>query len=396
MIAEIANLAIDGAPQDDLVPDVIEIEVQEDTTAADVFRVRLQLTVLPDGTWNYIDDERFSVWNRVSVEAGYPDDSAAIIDGYITHVDVSIGGDGDSHLEISGMDMSAMMDLDEKQLAWANKKDHEIAQEIFRTYGLSCDVEDTVFPSSDSIVTVMQAETDVRFLRRLAARNGFECYVRGGTGFFRSPNLQDPPQKLLATEFGGQTNLTSLSLRVDGSRVTDVALQRIDPMKKQVDNEQLSDSPLRRLGRQTLASLRSSVPAGGALAKHQPAASIAEMKARLRGAYQGANQFVAIDGEIDSRSYQHVLRAGKLVTVKGAGERFSGMYYVTRVRHHFTTDGYVQRFEGWRNALGLTGSEEFGESSLPEAVSSGVGGASVASGNRVLPLRQSSTTRPGG
>jgi hypothetical protein len=201
---------------------------------------------------------------------------------------------------------------------------------------------------------------------------------------------------LLAIEFDGQTTLSSLSVRVDGSRVTVVALQRIDPLNKQVDNEQLTDSPLRRLGRQTLASLRASVPVGGALVKHQPAASTAEMKARLRGAHQGASQFVEIGGEIDSRSYQHVLRAGKLVTVKGAGERFSGLCYVTRVRHHFTTDGYMQRFEGWRNALGLTGNETFEESSLPEAVASGVGGASVASGNRVLPLRQSSATRPGG
>jgi phage protein D len=247
----------------------------------------------------------------------------------------------------------------------------------------------------DTVVTVLQSETDMRFLRRLAARNGFECYVKGSKGFFRSSNLQDPPQKTLAIEFGEETNLARLNIRMDGTPVTSVELQRVDPMEKQVDNEQLTDTPLRKLGLQTLASLASAVPASRALVKEQIAASTEEMKARLNGAHRGADQFVAIDGEIDSRSYESVLRAKKLVTVKGAGERFSGLYYVTRVKHHFTTEGYVQRFEGWRNGTGLTGDEEFGASLLPVAVPAGLGGASVPGGNRVLPAQQSGTTLPG-
>ena len=201
MITEVVNLAIDGAAQNELNADILEIAVEEDVTGADVFRVRIALATSSDGSWNYLDDERFRIWKRVSIEAGYPDRTETIMDGYVTHVEVKFDPEGDSYLEISGMDASVLLDLEEKQLAWANKKDHEIAQTIFGSYGLSYEVEDTVSQHAEAVSTILQTETDIRFLRRLAARNGFECYVRGGTGYFSGPDLTSPPQKLLAVEF---------------------------------------------------------------------------------------------------------------------------------------------------------------------------------------------------
>jgi phage protein D len=176
MITEVANLSINGQPQDDLVSDIVQIEVQEDVAAADVFRVRLALTPDRDGGWSHVDDDRFALWNRVALEAGYPEDTETLIDGYITHLDVCFSDeDGGAYLEISGMDPSALLDLEEKQRAWINKKDSEIAQEIFLAYGLSYEVEDTVVRVPEDDAAVLQTESDMRFLRRLAARNGFEC-----------------------------------------------------------------------------------------------------------------------------------------------------------------------------------------------------------------------------
>ena len=39
------------------------------------------------------------------------------------------------------------------------------------------------------------------------------------------------------------------------------------------------------------------------------------------------------------------------MTIKGVGETYSGIYYVTHVTHVFTADGYTQRFSVKRNAL---------------------------------------------
>ena len=49
------------------------------------------------------------------------------------------------------------------------------------------------------------------------------------------------------------------------------------------------------------------------------------------------------------------------IYVRGAGQQFSGIYYVDRVLHTFTGNGYVQKFSMRRNALGLAGQENFTE-----------------------------------
>jgi phage protein D len=392
MIAEVVRVSIDGRAQDVLVPDIVHIEVEEDLEQATAFRLQLAITTRSDGSWTYVDDPLFRVWRRFALEAGYPDATEMLVDGYVTHVELMIGAEGEPYLELSGMDLSAKMDLAEKQLAWPNKKDHQIAQEIFQSHNLSFEVEDTVAAQGEALATVLQNETDIRFLRRLAARNGFECHVRGSTGYFRSPNLQEPPQKTLAIEFGRETNLAEIRIRVDGTPATIAEIRRVDPVAKQVEREILHASPRRALGAQPLAELRRGLPDGQRLLRRELAASPAEMRGRLRQAYEGASRFVTAEGEIDGRVYRAVLRARRLVTIKGIGETYSGLYYVTRVRHSFTVEGYAQQFEAYRNGLGLTGDERFAAAALPFAIAPVLAGASGPSGDRVLPARLAGPT----
>jgi phage protein D len=390
MITEVANISINDKSQDDLVPDILEIEVEEDVDKADVFRVRLALTLQLNGTWSYIDEDRFTLWNKLSIVIGYPSATEKIIDGYITHVDVSLSNDEDqAYIEVSGMDGSCLMDVQEKQLAWANKKDSEIAQQIFSNYGLSYDVEDSVAQHKESVSTIMQSETDIRFLKKLAARNGFECFVQGAIGYFRSPKLQDPAQNVLAIAFGGDTNLASLYVKVDGTPPTHVEIKRIDPFEKQIDTKPLTDSPLRTLGAQSLGSIRHSKADGYQLVKHQISSSTQEMTSRLRKAYEPASQFVGLEGEIDSRTYGKVLRAKKTVAVKGAGANFSGLYYVTRVKHLLNLETYTQNFSAIRNGIGLTGQEDFSSKPALQAISAASIGAGAGAASSVVPAQTS-------
>jgi hypothetical protein len=393
VIAEVANILIDGVQQDELVPDVIEIEAEEHVSSADVFRLRLSLHLRDDGSWTGLDDDRFQVWRRVTLRAGYPGRVGTIFDGYITHVHVDCGHERDPYLEVSGMDATAVMDLDEKQLAWANKRDDEIARAIFASYGLSAEVESSVTPHVEGTSTIMQAETDIRFLRRLARRNGFECFVQGATGVFRSPDMRQLPQPPLAVEFGGETNVSEIRISVDGTPATAPEIRRIDPLAKRVEIRRLTASPRRPLGSRSLAALRSTFPEGRVFLRGQSSADAVEMTGRLRQAYQPATEFVSAEGEIDSRLYRHVLRAKRLVTIKGLGRTFSGLYYVTRVRHSFTVDGYTQRFEAYRNGLGLLGIENFEKAGLEEALLAGAGHAARGAGNRILPVLQTSSTQ---
>jgi len=389
MIEEIASLSLDGQRQDDLVADLLELEVEEDIASADVFRARIALTTQRDGSWTYLDDERFRVWKRLAIEAGYSGATDTLIDGYVTHVEVKLLPDGDSYLELSGLDASAVLDLEQKERAWPNKADHEIAREIFQAHGLSSVVEDTVARPQEAQATTLQSDTDMRFLRALAARNGFECYVRGGLGYFRSPNLTEPPQGPLALALGDDATLVSLDFSVDGTPVTHVELRRIDPFEKREEIETLTASPRRALARTSLASLRGNLPDARSLLRRAPPSTRQAMKGRALAAYAGADGFVHAQGEIDSRAFGAVLRAKRLVTLRGAGRTYSGHFYVTKVRHAFTVDGYTQHFEACRNGLGVTGTEDF-RSAARAAVAAGA--ANLALGNRVLPDRQTSTT----
>jgi hypothetical protein len=56
--------------------------------------------------------------------------------------------------------------------------------------------------------------------------------------------------------------------------------------------------------------------------------------------------------EVDGALYGHVLRPGQLVGVDGTGSRYGGTYYVDKVTHRFTKEGYRQQLELMRNATG--------------------------------------------
>jgi phage protein D len=355
VIKEIVRLSIDGEPRDDLVPDLVSLDVSEDVDQADVFALRLSVVAGARGAWRHIDDEELRPWRRITVEAGYPGAVETLVDGFATHSEVMLAGDREPYLELSGMDATAAMDLEEKQAAWPDKADHEIAREIFQGYGLDPDVEDTKVTHRVAVSTILQTESDIRFLRRLAARNAFECTVRAGTGVFRAPNLTDPPQKALVLAAGGEANLADLTLRVDGTPAGVAEIRRVDPIEKREDSRQLASTPRRRMGATDLPALRGRLPAGRTLLRRQVSASTAEMESRLRAAYEGADRFVTASGEVDSRAYRAVLRAGRLVTVRGAGRTYNGLYYVTRVHHSFRVEGYTQRFTAYRNGIGPGG-----------------------------------------
>jgi phage protein D len=393
MIRELVTLEVNGQRHDDLRADIAEVEVEEWVDAADVFRVRL--SVRGDGVWRYLDDNRLALWNRLALRVGYPDNQDDLIDGYITHVDISLSGSGahESFLDLTGMDRSAVMDLEDKQRAWPNKRDSDIAQDIFAAYGLRWEIEDTELVHDEAHATIVQSESDVRFLQRLAARNGFECFVKGGRGFFRTANLEQPPQKLLqfaGPANAGAANLISLHLAVDGTPPTRLAIRRIDPFEKTEDQDKLAELAERPLGKRTLDALRTGVRPGSRLLRGQPVISKQELRARLRAGYQAASAFVVASGDIDGRSYGAVLRAKRLVTIKSASATYSGNYYVTRVRHTLTADAYVQSFDARRNAIGVLGTESFAPPPVRAPLSPARPGAETA-GNRLIPAQRRQT-----
>ena len=64
------RVEIDGTEVDDLYSDLVSLDVELDDQLAAMFRITVTLLPRPDGSWPYLDDDRFSLWRRVVVTAG--------------------------------------------------------------------------------------------------------------------------------------------------------------------------------------------------------------------------------------------------------------------------------------------------------------------------------------
>ena len=355
------KIEFEGSEIQEVYDDLVSLEVELDEELAGMFRLDLTLLLNADGTWTHVDDKRLTIWKHVVISAGLDDDVQPLLKGYITHVRPAFGaGLDDSHLEIWGMDASVLMDREDKLKNWPSKKDSDIAKEIFDDHRLTPQIEDTVIVHDEQVSTIIQRETDIQFLKRLALRNGYECYVDGDTGYFRTPQLSATTQPVLAVQFGDDTNVNRFRIEVNALATANVAMFQVDRSNKEVLDAASTPGSQQALGASAADSYLSAgmtpgvVYVGQAVTTGNP-----EMSALCQGLYNAGEWFVVGEGEVAANEYGSILKPRAPVTIKGIGETYSGIYYVTHVDHVFNADGYVQRFRVKRNGLMPTGAEDF-------------------------------------
>jgi phage protein D len=349
------RVEFDGSEIKDLYQDLISLEVELDDRLAAMFRLTVALPPRPDGTWPYLDDDRLTLWRKVVVTAGLEDDARRLISGYITHLRPSFGaGLHDCRLEVWGMDASVLMDRADRLRAWPNKRDSDIATEVFGQYGLTPRVTRTDVVHDEEVSTIVQRESDIRLLRRLALRNGFDCYVDGDVGHFGPPATDASPQPVLAVHFGPETNLSALTLQAHALTPTEVSMNQLDRFSGDLLEARAKPGHRTALGARRITDRPGVVHVGQVVTT-----GAQEMTALCQSLQDEAEWFVTGEGEVMANRYGAVLLPRGTVTIKGIGESHSGVYYVTHVTHRFTADGYAQTFKIRRNGLKLTGKEQF-------------------------------------
>jgi phage protein D len=243
--------------------------------------------------------------------------------------------------------------------AWPSYSDSDIASEIFSSYGLTPQVEDTNVVHDEQVSTIIQRETDIQFLKRLALRNGFECFVDGDTGYFQSPQLDADSQPVL-TAVGDDANVNRIQFEVNALATADVAMTQVDHDTKGVLDSSSTAGEQKSYGTQSADSfLGPNMPSGLVHVGKVVTTGNTEMDALTQGLFNEGEWFVTGEGEVAANDYGNVLMPRAPVTIKGIGKTFSGVYYVTHVTHIFNSDGYTQRFRIKRNGLMPTGSEVF-------------------------------------
>jgi phage protein D len=378
-----------AAVDEDFYGDVVSLTVDERADTATVARIRLLTALTANGTWRWFDDDRLSVWTPAAVKVGFagpggsgPAGSSAeglqpVFDGYVTSVNAVLTGNPDNdHVEVTALDTGVLMSLEEKVVRWPDMSDGDIVTQVVSGYGVDVNADPTDVTHAEQDTTVIQRGTDIQFVRQLARRNGMEFWFETDAGSgavtanLHAPQLDATPQPVLAVQFGDDSNLARFAVRVDGQRPLAVKVEQIDVQANQANTGQAGDTALALLGQLDLNAVAGG-PLGGLVTPREalgqmllsgpPTSDPTELRTLAQALRDESGWFLTADGEINSEAYQAVLRPHRPALVKGAGRRYSGRWYVTRVIHEITGDGgYRQRFEARRNALDLTGDEQFG------------------------------------
>jgi phage protein D len=356
-------LAMAPAPPD-IVDAVQEIEVDASNEEASVFRLRLGISQNAIGDWTLLLQDFFRplvpVSIRVTTGIGIPE---ALMNGYVSGQQVTYGLEpGTSVLEVTGMDATLLMNLQEKAMAWPNMPDHAIAAAIFGQYALLPRVQPTPPQLVEPEGTTTQRATDIRFLRRLAERNGFECYVAPepltgvDMGFFQPPQVTPgPPQAVLNVNSGTETNVTDFKIGYEMAQPTTAVAAGLDIATKAIQPALAPASLQVPLGVEP--ALFRVIPPPIVRPADTGLMRAGELQPMVQAIVDRSSWAVTAEGRVSPGL--GILRPGGIVNIRGAGRVFSGSYYLTRVSHVINREGHAQSFQARRNAVTMTGAELF-------------------------------------
>jgi hypothetical protein len=342
------------------------IEVETSTDEASVVRLRFALSRNAIGDWDLQTFDLFRplvpVTVRVSFGSFVPQ---VLVNGYIRETKLQNSNQpGSSTLDVVAFDATAtLMNHIEQPFPYPNQPDSVIAAQIFARYAMTPFVFPT--PPTRTVLDVMtnQRVVDIRFLRELARRNGFELYVQpdplAGTdvGHFHPPQVGFPPQGVLSVDFGIATNTEDFHVSYDTLRPTSALTAAVDPRTKVPVPAVAPVATEPPMGLEP--TLTRILPPPIMRPTACDSANPAELMNQARSLATRTSRSIKGTGTVDALKYGKILLPGLPVAIRGAGRQHSGNYYVTKVTHDIARGHYRQRFEAWRNAVGLTGAELF-------------------------------------
>jgi len=198
-----------------------------------------------------------------------------------------------------------------------------------------------------------QQGKDLDYVRQLADEVGYVFYIEPGPAPGTSVAYWGPeikvgvPQPALNMDMDAHTNVESLnfSYNSDDAKLPIVMIQ--EPMSKAIIPIPIPDiTPLNPpLG--LIPPIPKDVEVIDETAKYTP------IRAALIGLAKAArsSDVVSATGSLDVLRYGNILKARRLVGVRGAGPAFDGLYYVKKVTHNIKRGEYKQNFTLGRNGL---------------------------------------------
>jgi hypothetical protein len=340
----------------DVVDAITRVEVTNDGELGDGFQITFTLGKNRAGNYGLLDGGALDLFNRVVIAVAVGAVPEVLIDGMIAHHQLVPSNEpGMSTLTVTGRDLRQVLDLEEKNEKYENQPDSVIFTRLIGAYGQYGLVSQAT-PTTDVPIELQriprQHETDLAFIQRMAARNGFVFYVEPVTfgvnrAYFGPETRAGIPQPALTVNMDAFSNVNALSFSHDALAPTEAEGSILEPITKM-------SIPLPSLPSLRIPPLAAKpTPARRKVIVRDAANKTPARAATTAAAATNAPEPVMGEGELDTLRYGSVLRAHRPVGVRGAGLSYDGDYYVRKVTHVITSGvSYTQRFTISREGTG--------------------------------------------
>jgi len=297
---------------------------------------------------------------RVVIAATVNGKTEVLIDGVMTnhHVGTDVQN-GKTTLTVIGEDLTRVMDyFDTSGLPFpAMPAEAQVALLLVK-YAL-LGVVPMIIPSVLIDVPLpidripRQKGTDLKHIRRLADAVGYVFYLDpgpqpGSSVAYWGPQIKvGPVQPALAADADAYSNVEHLQLSFDNDRkIMPIVVIQEESTKVPIPIVVGDITPLNPpLGAIPPLPKGIQIVKGAAKWSAMKAALIAMAKASKKA------EAVTARGSLNVLRYGQVLKARKLVGLRGVGIAFDGLYYVKSVTHQLKRGEYKQDFELTRNGL---------------------------------------------
>lgn len=345
-------ISVGGREITELYPFLTEVTVDASRAAAATAQLKFETRRDERGRWSVQDAGVFVTWATVKIEAVFGARKEEVFRGYVREVAADYPQNaGEASVTVEGQDDSLALDREQRRRNWgadAPATDQLILTTITGDYGLTPHPESG---AGQSGLVLNQDATDIAFLRERAEANGYELIFSEGKVYFGPLRTGFAPQETILVYAGPDTHCTRFSVRGDGHRPERVVLQLAATSGDEV-TERTVEPDLSLMGTQSAESSGAGLRDFVWRMSRQGGRNESEMLARAQREANENSLRVRAEGELDGTQYGHVLQVGLPVAVDGIGDRLAGIYYVDRVSHRFSIDGYRQTFTLLRNAYG--------------------------------------------
>lgn len=281
-----------------------------------------------------------------SVEVKLGEGKNLLFKGEVTALEPSWGLEGMASLNVRALDNTHRLGRGRKTRWFKDKKDSEIAQTVGAECNLSVDVDDTqeVHP-----YTLQRNESNLGFLKRLAARNNHVLSVEEGKLIFKKASLNG---SALTLSYG--QNVRSLRMQFNSQdQVTKVVVRGWDVREKKEIVGTASVGDIETIGGGKKGAEIANAKFGESVAyiTDVPVGSQAEANALAKAEMNRlARQFCHGTGTAEGNDK---LRAGSSVKVEGLKGGHNGPFFIVSSRHTITaSSGYVTEFQFISNTMG--------------------------------------------